>query len=200
MGLLETLELDREVEGPAMLPVGGSVSVQPRDGAGVGRDDALQLRPIPPSTESRAPRRASEDGVPAVEEPPDLLVGRDPAWDVARVPEHPVRKRILAGRAVVIERQGSTPMWQIVELAVLHGLADLTVDEGLPGVADLPCACVVASSWTHPAAPSSIARERYGGGLSTVRHRYEHPRGGGWERAPCAGIVRGAGMQETRWG
>ena len=75
--------------------------------------------------------------------PADVLVRDDPRGRGAGVLEHPVRHRPLAGKRIVDGRQRLPLEGQVVELALLHRLADLAVDEALPGGRDLALAVLV---------------------------------------------------------
>ena len=78
-----------------------------------------------------------QDRVPAIEQPPDLLVGLDPRRGGARVAEHAVGHRPVAGGRVVLHRQALALVRQLVERPLLHRLAQLPLDEALPRWADL---------------------------------------------------------------
>ena len=57
--------------------------------------------------------------------------------------------RPLARRGIILDRQALALVRQVLESAGIHGLADLALDEALPGMAGLPTAIGIASLRTH---------------------------------------------------
>ena len=80
----------------------------------------------------RAARASS--AVALVQQRADRLVRFDPGRRRARVAQHPVGQRPVAGRSIVLERQRRALVRQVVERALVHGLADLALDRGLADV------------------------------------------------------------------
>ncbi len=67
-----------------------------------------------------------------------VLVRLDPRRGRARIAEQPMRHGPVTGGRVVLQRQRFALVGQLREGALLHGLADLPLDEALPCGADLP--------------------------------------------------------------
>ena len=88
-------------------------------------------------------------GVSSPEELADLLVGLDPRWGDTRVLEHVECEPRLPGVRVVVVWERFALVGKVVELALLHRLADLAVDQRLPVGADL-----------HPAVGAAPMDER----------------------------------------
>ena len=112
-----------------MLSVGRRLGVHSLDREIRRVDDASQLRAVARPPGAGAMQCPREQSIALVQQRPDGLVRLDPRWGRARVSQHPMGQRPVAGRRIVLERQPGTLVRQVVERTLLHRLADLPLDE-----------------------------------------------------------------------
>ena len=122
-------QLDVQIQQPAVLARGRCLVVEPEDCGVCGGHHVAQLPLVAAPADVARPRRTLEDGVAAGQQRPDLLVGLDPRRREAGSLEHPVGQGPVTRGGVLDERQLLALVRQVVELALVHRLADLAVDE-----------------------------------------------------------------------
>ena len=122
----------------------------------VSRDGRAQRRAEPVALDRRALAAPGRAAVTSRSSPlASGLVRLDPGRRDARVAQHPVGHRPVAGRGVVLDRQRRALVRQVVEPAVVHRLADLSLDEALPRRSGLPGAIRIALRRAHGAERSA---------------------------------------------
>ena len=114
------------------------------------KDLTCMFTPSQPGPRQRAgSRRTHQERIPIVEQRADLLVGLDPGRRHAGVAQHPEPERAVPRRRVVVHRQPLTLMRQRIEPALVHRLANLPLDDALPGRPRGQLALAVASLHHH---------------------------------------------------
>ena len=158
---LEPVKLGCWIERAAMLPIGRCLRVDPGDPEICRLDGGQEL-----ATDACLHRpgrmwRSVDDRFDLGEAPADLLVRFDPRRRDTRVPKHPVGHRPVARRAIVLDRQPLADVRQVVERSGIHGVADLALDQALPGGTGLDPAGCVASLRAHGPIVSDLGGRRH---------------------------------------
>ena len=144
----------------------------------VGRNEPFQVTPQARSRQGDAAAARASSASRSREQVADLLVRLDPRRRHARIAQHPKPECALPRRRVVLEREPLSLVRQLVERALVHRLADLSLDDALPRRTDRELALAVASLGHHARNRSGrvtgkltrIARYR-GGDVQTIDGR-----------------------------
>jgi hypothetical protein len=114
-----------------MLAVRRRLDIHPQDRAVRLVHEACESRPGAGENARRSPCGSCDETISLGEQDADGLVRLDPGRRDACVLEHPMRYRAIAGGRVVIQRQATALVRQVVEGAFLHRGPDLPLDHRL---------------------------------------------------------------------